>query len=128
MKKVIASIVTVIAVFALCLTLAACSTGIAGTYKFESMSMDQGGLKIELKVGESYMGVSLSEDAIVMTVKDDNTFEIKMNMGDETTETGTWEEKDGKYYLTADGETIEVALDGNTLKFEMEGMKLVLKK
>ena len=41
---------------------------------------------------------------------------------------GTLLLKDGKYYLTADGETIEVALDGKTLKFEMEGMKLVLKK
>ena len=48
-------------------------------------------------------------------------------MGDEPA-TGTWEEKDGKYYLTVEGESVEMTLNGATLSFEQEGMKLELKK
>ncbi|MDE6504475.1 MAG: hypothetical protein K2L42_01235 [Clostridia bacterium] len=128
MKKVIAGIVSAIAVVALCLCLTACSTGIVGTYKFSKMSMTQGGLSVEIKAGQEYMGVKVSEDAYVLEVKDDNTFVLKVNMGDEMTQTGTWEEKEGKYIFTADGESMEVTLDGNVLSFAMEGIKLELKK
>ena len=127
-KKVIAGIVSAIAVVALCLCLTACSTGIVGTYKFSKMSMSQGGISIEIKAGQEYMGIKVSEDAYSLVVKDDNTFELKANMGTSVTEKGTWEEKDGKYIFTADGESMEVKLDGNVLSFEMDGMKLELKK
>ena len=128
MKKVIAGIVTALAVVVLCMCLTACSTGIVGTYKFSKMSMTQGGISVEIKAGEEYMGVTVSEDAYTLEVKEDNTLELKVNMGQEMTETGTWEEKDGKYILTIDGESIEGTLNGNVLSFEMEGVKLELKK
>ena len=128
MKKVIAGIVSALAVVVLCMCLTACSTGIVGTYKFSKMSMTQGGISVEIKAGEEYMGVTVSEDAYTLEVKEDNTLELKVNMGQEMTETGTWEEKDGKYILTIDGESIEGTLNGNVLSFEMEGVKLELKK
>lgn len=90
--------------------------------------MSQGGISIEIKAGQEYMGIKVSEDAYSLVVKDDNTFELKANMGTSVTEKGTWEEKDGKYIFTADGESMEVKLDGNVLSFEMDGMKLELKK
>lgn len=128
MKKIIAGILSAAAIVALCVCMTACSSGIVGTYKFRSMSMKQGGVSVEIKAGESYMGVTVTEDAYQLTVKDDNTFELKMNMGTETTQNGTWEQKDGKYYFTANGESVEITLNGNTLIFEQEGSKFTFIK
>ena len=128
MKKVVAAFVSVIAIVAICAFMSACATGFTGTYKFSKMSMSQGGMSIEIKAGESYMGVTVNEDAYTLEIKEDNTFVLKANMGDEFTEEGTWEERDGKYYLSADGEEVEVTLSGNVLTFEMDGVKLELKK
>ena len=128
MKKAVKGLLAAIVFLTLCLCMAACSTGITGTYKFSSMSMQQGGMSVEVKAGEAFMGVTITEDAYTLTVNEDNTWTMKVNMGEEMTESGTCEEKDGKYLFTNDGETMEVSLDGSTLTFEQEGMKIVLKK
>jgi len=128
MKKIIAGILSAAAIVALCVCMTACSSGIVGTYKFRSMSMKQGGVSVDIKAGESYMGVTVTEDAYKLTVKDDNTFELKINMGTEITQNGTWEQKDGKYYFITNGESEEVTLSGNTLVLEQQGIKLTFKK
>ncbi len=128
MKKAVKGLLAAIVFLTLCLCMAACSKGITGTYKFSSMSMQQGGMAVEVKAGEAFMGVTITEDAYTLTVNEDNTWTMKVNMGEEMTQSGTWEEKDGKYLFTNNGESMEVSLDGNTLTFEQEGMKIVLKK
>ena len=128
MKKAVAAVVTALLTIMLCVCMTACSTGIVGTYKFESMSMVSGGLSVEIKAGQEYMGVTVSEDAYKLEVKGDNTFVLSINMGTEANVEGTWEEKDGKYYFTAEGEEIEVTLDGSKVIFEQDGAKITLKK
>lgn len=112
----------------LCVCFAACSTGITGTWKFHKASGTVQGIEVNYEAGKEMNGVKITEDFVVLTINEDNTFEIKMAMMGEESATGTWEEKDGKYYLTVDGESMEVTLNGTTLSFEQEGMKLELKK
>lgn len=129
MKKVAISVLSVLAVMIMCVCFSACSSSITGTYKFESMSVTQGSVTTEIKAGEKYMGmVTLSEDTFILTINDDNTIEFKTNMGEEVTVKGTWEKKDGKYYLTIEGDSQEVTISGNKLTMESDGAKLVLKK
>ncbi len=129
MKKIVVGVAVALATLIMCMCFAACSTSVTGTYKFQSMSMTQGGTTVEIKVGEQYMGmITLNEDAFVITINEDNTVEFKINMVEEATVNGTWEEKDGKYYITLEGETQEITVKGNTLTMENEGAKIVLKK
>ena len=128
MKKVLTVIISAIAAFVLCVCVVACSGGVEGTYKFSKMSVITGGVNVDISVGEKFMGVSLTEDAFVLTVNDDNTFELVINMGETNGVSGTWELKDGKYYLLAEGNSIEVVFQGNTAVFDMEGTKLELRK
>lgn len=128
MKRTMKALLEAVVFLTLCLCLAACSKGITGTYKFSSMSMNQGGLSVDVKAGEAFMGVTVTEDAYTLTVNEDNTWTMTVNMGQNVTQSGTWEEKDGKYVFTTDGETMEVTLSGNTLTFEQDGVKVVLKK
>ncbi len=131
MKKVIAGMFMSVVVVMLCMFMTACSTTFSGTYKFQSMSMNSGGVNINYEVGKEYMGVTFSEDVMTLTVNDDNTWTMSTQMmGSNATSKGTWEEKDGKYYLTVDGETesMEVTVDGNKITFEQEGAKVVMKK
>ena len=128
MKKFIAAFVSLVAIVAVCAVMSACSAGFAGTYKFSKMSVVQGGVSVEIKAGENYLGVTVSEDAYTLEIKEDNTFVMTVNMGTEAKQEGTWEQKDGKYYLVAEGESIEVPFDGKTIIFEMDGVKVELTK
>ena len=130
MKKVLAAFVSSLAIVALCVCLAACSdTGITGTWKFHKASGKVSGMEINYEVGtEITEGVKITEEFIVLTINEDNTFEMKSAMMGDEAQKGTWEEKDGKYYLIVEGESIEMTLSGSTLTFEQEGMKLELKK
>lgn len=130
MKKVLAAIVSSLAIVALCVCLAACSqTSITGTWKFHKASGTVSGMEINYEVGtEITGGVKITEEFIVLTINEDNSFEMKSAMMGDVTQKGTWEEKDGKYYLTVQGESVEMTLSGSTLTFEQEGMKVELKK
>ena len=130
MKKILAGIISSLAVVALCICLTACSTSITGTWKFHKASGTVSGMEIEYEVGKEIAGsgVKITEDFIVITINEDNTFEMKSAMMGNETLKGNWEEKDGKYYLTIQGEAVEVKLSGTTLIMEQEGMKVELKK
>ena len=129
MKKVLAAFVSSLAIVALCVCMAACSTGITGTWKFYKASGNVSGMEINYEVGtEITDGVKITEEFIVLTINEDNTFEMKSAMMGDEAQKGTWEEKDGKYYLNVEGESIEMTIKGSTLTFEQEGMKLELKK
>lgn len=128
MKKLIVALTSAVVV-ALCILVTACAQTFAGTYKFKSMSMTSGGISINYEVGKEYNGVTINEDAITLVVKEDNTFTMSMNMmGQSANQDGTWEEVDGKYYFSADGEKFEVKRDGNKVIFAQNGAEVVLQK
>ena len=74
-----------------------------------------------------FRSVKLTEDFFVLTIKEDNTFEMKMSAAASNSANGTWEEKDGKYYLTVEGNSVEITLSGNVLSLNQEGMRIELK-
>lgn len=127
MKRAITGgILAALATVILCVCLTACSTNIVGTYKFYSMKGEDGGVKIDLKVGDSYMGMfELTEDFMVLTVNEDNTLTLS-TMG--TTVKGNWTEESGKYYFTIEGEKQEIKVSGSKLTMKEDGSELVLKK
>jgi hypothetical protein len=130
MKKVFAGILSSLVIAAVCVIMAACSdVNIVGTWKFSKMSGEMNGLAVEYKVGDELSpGVKLTEDFFVLTIKEDNTFEMKMSAAASNSANGTWEEKDGKYYLTVEGNSVEITLSGNVLSLNQEGMRIELKK
>ena len=111
--------------------LCSCGATIAGTYKFDSLSYTEGGISMELKAGEQYMGmITLSEDIMTITLNEDGTLVITESMESVgETLTGTWTRVDEHTLeLTIDGETQSVAWNNDTLTINEEGVKVYLKK
>ena len=129
MKKkltwLLALVVMVVGLFAL----TACGSK-EGVYKFYSMKVDEGGVSVELKAGEKFMGfITLSEDFMTIELKEDGS--VTMTVAGEGAEVGTWkvnEEDSGKIDLTFGGETQTVECNGREIRMEFEGNELVLKK
>ena len=121
-----------VTVFALMMTfLFGCGGKVEGTYKFKSLSYEQGGVSINVQVGEEFMGyITLTEDFMVVTLNEDGTASIAMNAGgDAESATGTWTDKgNDEIELTFEGDAQVCACDGDTLVFEMDGVKLTLEK
>lgn len=123
MKKLL-TVLAVTAIMICCSFMFACGS-VTGTYKFVSLSGEQGGVKIEAKVGEKFMSIELTEDFMTLTLNEDKTA-VFVSMGHE--DKGTWEEKDGKVVVDIDNEAISFEKDGNKLIVEEAGMKVVLSK
>lgn len=131
MKKAAKVFLTVAVLVVLSLCIAACSSGVTGTYRFSSITVRDGSTTIEIRAGEKYMGViQLDADTYVLTMNDDNTFKMEADLGSKISQEGKWEERDGKYILSVEGESevIEATINGKTLTFEQEGVKIILKK
>ena len=129
MKKVkgllITTILAVCAAIA-CFAFAACSSGLEGTYKFSSMTVTEGETTTTIESGESYMGITLDEDYIVLELKKGGDFSMKA-MGQ--TQKGTWKEEKDVIKLTANGSTIEAKHSGKTLTLEITtGVNVKLSK
>ena len=134
MKRTKSFLLTVLMGVFLCLCFAftGCSGKMEGTYKFKSMSYNQGGVSVELKVGEKFMGaITLSEDFMTVTLNEDGTVSMAINTGETGSETttGTWTKKDdGKIEITVDGEAQSCTCDGKTLVIEVDGSSVTLAK
>lgn len=131
MKKVKVWLAALVALVVGVCCLAACGSGVEGTYKFYSMTVEGQ----TLHAGESYMGViQLSEDFVVLELKKDGTCTMKTAMAPQEAGSATWkvdENDKNKIIVTAedeDGESVTFTKNGNELSFEMEGSKVVLKK
>ena len=119
MKKLTLWFVTMLTVLATVGCLVACG-GVAGTYKFYSLKVEQAGIGIELKVGEKYLGVlTLSEDIMVFELGSDGSVSLKQDSGTgETTQTGTWKvnpDDSSKIDITIGGITETASCSGGTL-------------
>ncbi len=127
MKKFLTSL-ALTTMLVCCLMMFACggNADVTGTYKFESIKGEMGGVIVDAKVGDTIMGgMELTKDFMTLTIKDDNTATF-VSQGDE--QTGTWEQKDGKIIITIEEEAIEFTKDGNKLVVEEAGMKVTLSK
>ena len=112
--------------------LAACASSFAGTYGLSSISMDLGGMSMDIEVGEEIMGtgVSLEADAFSLVVNEDNTWSMSMNfMGEVQTETGTWRSEGGNLILVdSSNSEITATLNGSTLTMAqtVDGMSMTI--
>ena len=99
--------------------LAACASSFVGTYGLSSLSMNMGGVSMDIEVGQEIAGtgVSLEADAFSLVVNEDNTWSMSMNfMGEVQTETGTWRSEGGNLILVdSSNSEITATLNGSTL-------------
>ena len=135
MKKIskILALVLVMALLSCCMLMAGCGAKKEGVYKFYSMSYEDEGMSVEIKVGEQYMGMlTLSEDFMVITLNADGTASVAATaMGESGSGIGTWTDDDKESItITIDGEAKVCFCDGKTLIIEDEtiGEKITFKK
>lgn len=123
--KMFTALCAAIAAIVLAISFAACGNA-AGTYKFSSMEVDMGGMKVSVTAGEAFMGMTITEDAFVLELKDDNTWTMSVNFGGATDVTeGEWSAEGSTVTLTDDsGESQSGKLDGKNfiLSSDVEGM------
>lgn len=123
--KMFTALCAAIAAVVLAISFAACGNA-AGTYKFSSMEVDMGGMKVSVTAGEAFMGMTITEDAFVLELKDDNTWTMSVNFGGATDVTeGEWSAEGSTVTLTDDsGESQSGKLDGKNfiLSSDVEGM------
>ncbi|MDE6274202.1 MAG: hypothetical protein K2L87_04050 [Clostridiales bacterium] len=128
MKKLTVWLSTLVVAIIGILCLVACGGDPVGTYKFDSMSGKMEGVSIDVKVGDKLMGmIELTEDYMVIEIKEDNTYTMKM--AGQNAGSGTWEQSGSKIILKATGDAdVEATLSGSELTFENEGLQVTLKK
>ncbi len=103
--------------------------GVAGTYKFESMTY--AGITIE--AGDNYLGTTFGEDYMVLTLNEDNTASMTQTMtGLNNTMTGTWAEgsSSSEIVITLDGTSQTATVSGGkiTMTNTSMGAEVVLAK
>ena len=106
----------------------ASTVNMAGEYKFESLSYEEAGMLIELKVGEKFMGsIILTEDFMHICLYEDGS--AKMVSAGETLNGGSWKKVDDSHVeITFENEPVTFVCDGKTITIDEDGVKLVLKK
>lgn len=104
------------------------TVNMAGEYKFDSLSYEEAGMLIELKVGEKFMGsITLTEDFMQICLYEDGS--AKMVAAGETMNGGSWKKIDDSHVeITFENEPQTFVCDGKSITVEEDGMKLVLKK
>ncbi len=124
MKKTIAIIAVVLLLSVSLLALTACSP--AGEYKFVSYKATSGGVSVEYKAGETYMGVTVEADSVTLELKKDGTYTFTSSIpGFSVSNSGTWV-KDGKNIKFDDEYTAE--LKGKTLTLELGNAIFTMKR
>lgn len=101
----------------------------AGTYKFSSMKASVGALTIEYKVGDEFLGTTITEDFCVIDMKMDGS--VTYQISDNSKLEGTWSKSEtvkNGYDLNFDNTSLSVVISGGKLTMEWNGMSLVLEK
>lgn len=107
---------------------------VIGTWKFVSMTQTYEGQTQEMKAGEAFQGMDITENYMVFEFKEDGTFTQTMTVGTYTdTESGTWKQDGKTVTITMGSENTNGTIDGNKLTFVSNpdvgaSMTLVLKK
>ncbi len=95
-----------------------------GRYKFQLLRTESEGKPIEVKVGESYGGITFKEDFIILELKEDDSATFTVS-GNSTTGTWTPPEKN-TIVVTIEGDSMTMKCDGKTVEIESEGVVIVL--
>lgn len=88
---------------------------IVGTWKVSAV--ETAGVSVDFAKYAEQLGQDADSLVMELTAKEDKTLSMNI-MGQESE--GTWEEKDGKYVLTMDGQDQEVAIKDGKLTFSEE--------
>lgn len=98
---------------------------IVGTWKVSSV--ETAGVSVDFDKYAEQLGQSADTLVMEITAKEDQSFSMNV-MGQETK--GTWEEKDGKYVLTMDGEDQEVTIKDGKMDIveETSGVTMTFEK
>ena len=132
MKKIKVLLASVFTLVVCLFCFAGCSA--AGTYKFQSLTVEVLGFAKTYEVGQEYNGEELEADYMTLKLNSDGTAVIT-NDEDDTSFTCDWEQDDEGvitfkqngltiYKATVDG--MEMTLEGDALG--LAGMKIVLKR
>lgn len=125
MKKLRAALVGLL--FVLCVAiLTGCQ---AGTYKFSSMKASVGALTVEYKVGDDFLGTTITEDFCVIDLRGDGS--VSYQISDSAKLEGTWSKSEtvkNGYNLEFGSTSLAVVISGGKLTMEWNGMSLVLEK
>ncbi|MGN0817740.1 MAG: hypothetical protein ACI4L9_02110 [Candidatus Coproplasma sp.] len=103
---------------------------IVGIYKFESClyTFDFDRANDELKIGDDYCGLLVTEDLMVLEIREDGTLTLTTNNTKNNTieyiSNGTWKKDDGVYILTVIG---GIGMSGEEQIATLDGNKLTLK-
>ena len=125
MKKVRAVVIGVLCVLCVAI-LTGCQTG---TYKFSSMKASVGAISIEYKVGDDFLGTTITEDFCVIDMRHDGT--VSYQISDNAKLDGTWSKSEtvkNGYDLKFGNSSLAVVISGGKLTMEWNGMSLVLEK
>ena len=132
MKKMKVLLVSVFTLIMCLFCFVGCSA--AGTYKFQSLTVEVLGFAKTYEVGQEYDGDELEDDYMVLKLNSDGTAVITMDE-DDMTYNCEWEQSDdGVITFKQEGITLyKATIDGMTMTLESDalglaGMKLVLKK
>lgn len=88
---------------------------IVGTWKVSAV--ETAGVSVDFAKYAEQLGQDADSLVMELTAKEDKSLSMNL-MGQESK--GTWEEKDGKYILTMDGQDQEVAVKDGKLTFSEE--------
>ena len=126
MKRKTISILSLLCVLTLLFSLCSCSSSISGKYR---LKMIYAGDKL-YEPGDQWNGEKLSKDSIIATVNDDHTLIIKItNSGSSVERKGVWYKIDDCIYTCfVDGESISIAVNGNTVIYKNSDTIIILKK
>lgn len=133
MKRIVSLTLAVLLIAAL---FAGCgSSGVEGTYKLRKindkpvkdfvadLASTTGQSEKEVLEAWEVNSVEELENVMTITLKSDNTFELKSTMdGEEENGTGTWKQEGEKVILTVDGEEQEFTIKDGMLEWDLAGL------
>lgn len=122
MKKVLSSVAMCLLIVS-CLCMVACSP--AGTYKFYRLNYEENGMVVDVKAGESFMGVTITENFMTLQLNKDGTGIISAQ--GEVSQI-TWVKEGDVIKVASNGEVQEFRKSGNKLTISVDGGTIVLKK
>lgn len=116
LRKMFAAVLAVAMVCCFSVWLAACgNASVVGTWYFDSMKVNAGGVEISHEVGKEADGITFTKEFMKIEFKSDGSYEMISNMSPGVSVSGTWAQDGNAVSITVDGETLEGTISGNKL-------------
>lgn len=132
-RKMLAAVLAVAMVCCFAVGLAACGDNSAeGTWYFDSMKVNAGGIEASYEVGKEMQGITITKEFMKIEINSDGTLKMVNSMLPSGSISGTWKQDGNTISITMEGETQEGTISGNklTLSGTEEGVSstIVFKK